>query len=90
MTREPMTREDAHQAVVEAIVAIAPDADPTAIEGTADVMEELELDSIDLVSIVARIHDRTGVEIPERDYRLIETLDGFVDYVTRAAGELER
>lgn len=81
-----MNPHDAREVVIDAIRAIAPDADPTAIAGDDDLLEELELDSIDLVGIATRIHEQTGIEIPERDYHLLGTFDGFVDYVA-AAGD---
>lgn len=81
-----MNQDDARKAVIDAIGGVAPDADPTAIAGDDDLLEELELDSIDLVGIATRIHEQTGIEIPERDYHHLDTFDGFVDYLAAADG----
>lgn len=79
-----MNHDEARTVVIDAIGVIAPDADPTAIAGDDDLLEELELDSIDLVGIATRIHEQTGIEIPERDYHHLGTFDGFVAYVAAA------
>ena len=81
-----MTDLDPRTAIVNAIVATAPDADPTSLDPAADLLEELELDSIDLVSIATRIQASTGVEIPESDYHHLDSLDGFVAYLTARLG----
>lgn len=76
-----MTPDDLRAAVHEAIARIAPDADPAAVPGTADFREELDLDSMDFLNIVAALHERLGVDIPERDYARLGTLDDLVDYL---------
>ena len=81
-----MNQHDARQVVIDAISAIAPDADPTSIAGDDDLLEELELDSIDVVGLATHIHESTGIDIPESDYHFLATFDGFVEYVA-AAGD---
>lgn len=76
-----MNDTEALAAIVDAIALVAPDADPTDVAGDADFMEELDLDSIDLVTIVTLIHDHAGVEIPESDYGELFSLDGFTAYL---------
>lgn len=76
-----MNRADAHRALTSAIRDVAPNADPSAIDPDADLMEELDLDSIDLVSVITRLHETTGVDIPERDYASLFSLDSFVAYL---------
>jgi len=41
----------------------------------------VDLDSVDLLNLVAAIYEATGVDIPERDYPVIATLGRCVDYV---------
>jgi acyl carrier protein len=41
----------------------------------------MDIDSMDLLNAIIDIHDETGVEIPEADYPLVETLDGAVRYL---------
>jgi len=60
---------------------IAPDADLATLDPDSDLRESLGLDSIDHLDIVAAVRQRTGVEIPERDYPMLTTLNGFVSYL---------
>jgi acyl carrier protein len=46
--------------------------------------DEMELDSMDVLSLVTEIHSRTGVEIPESDYPLIDTVAALADYLVGA------
>lgn len=81
------TNTDARTTLIAALAHVAPDADPSAVPGDADLMEELDLDSIDLVTIVTWIHDNAGIDIPESDYAQLFSLDSFVGYLSeRSAG----
>ena len=60
---------------------IAPEADLAALDGDAPLREELDLDSLDLQNLVAALHERLGVDVPERDYGKLDTLDGCVAYL---------
>lgn len=58
--------------IVEALAQIAPDVDPGDVD--ADLHDDLGLDSMDLLNLAAAISERSGVEIPERDYSSLRTL----------------
>lgn len=76
-----MNTNDARRVISSAISEIAPDVDPDAIDGDENIFEALELDSMDLLNVVTVIHERHGVEIPERDYGKLTTLDDFSSYL---------
>lgn len=81
-----MDTEQARGTIVAAINAVAPDAPIDEVRGDDDLFEVLEIDSIDLLNIVVAVHERTGIEIPERDYGKLSTLDDFAAYLAGAAG----
>ncbi|HSB88311.1 MAG TPA: acyl carrier protein [Ilumatobacteraceae bacterium] len=58
--------------IVEALAQIAPDVDPGDVD--ADLHDDLGLDSMDLLNLAAAISERSGVDIPERDYSSLRTL----------------
>jgi acyl carrier protein len=66
---------------------IAPEVDLSTIDPAASLTEEADLDSMDFLNLVTALHQETGIEIPERDYPLVQTVDGFVAYVTSHARE---
>jgi acyl carrier protein len=81
MTEPTLTPDRARAEILTAIARVAPDADTGGLPGDADLLDELLLDSMDLLNIVVAIHDATGVEIPERDYGKLRTLDDFTTYL---------
>ena len=78
------TEQDLRALVISVVCQIAPDVDPAAIDPDAALAEQLDIDSMDVLNIVVEINARTGIEIPERDYPKLSTLNGAVSYVARA------
>lgn len=64
---------------------IAPDADLHDIKRTANLREELDIDSMDFLRLVQGVHARTGIDIPEADYRKVGTLDALIAYMVAKA-----
>lgn len=76
-----MTRDELRALARAELAAIAPDGDVEHVAGDVDLRESLDLDSLDFVRFIAALHAKTGVSIPERDYRRVYSLDGCVDYL---------
>jgi acyl carrier protein len=72
--------------VLEEIGNLAPEADLAAVDGTRDLREQLDLDSMDFLNLVIALHQRLGVDIPEADYAELVTLDGALRYLARKTG----
>ena len=72
---------NARQIVESVIHSVAPEADLDRVSPAVDFREELEIDSVDFLVLVDELHERTGVEIPERDYPQLSTIDGCVAYL---------
>jgi acyl carrier protein len=72
--------------VLELLSHIAPEADPSAIDPDANLQEQLDVDSIDLLNFIMSVHEATGIDIPERDYTKIATLNDCVRYLAAKAG----
>lgn len=80
-----MTSDDALDLVRTVIGQIAPEADLGDVEPDETLQEALDMDSIDFLNFVIGLHDRTGLEIPERDYPELATLDGCIHYLESKA-----
>ena len=78
------TEQDLRALVISVVCQIAPDVDPAAIDPDADLAEQLDIDSMDFLNIVVEINARTGIDIPERDYPKLSTLNAAVSYLARA------
>jgi acyl carrier protein len=79
-----MSEQQWREVVIRALTEVAPDIDPGAIEPDADLAEQLDIDSMDFLNVIVAIHDQTGIEIPERDYGKLSTLDDAVAYLAKA------
>jgi len=70
-------------AIIEVIADVAPDAELDQLDPAADLRDELDIDSMDFLGVLLGVHERLGVEVPERDYGEVRTLDALVAYVDR-------
>lgn len=79
-----MNEREVRAAVLDALRSVAPEADPATLAGDEPIQDQLDIDSMDFLNFVVGIHERTGVDVPERDYRQMATLDGAMGYVSAA------
>jgi len=54
------------------------------LRGDEDIRDQLDLDSMDFLNVLVAIAEQLRVEIPERDYAKVRTLDALVAYVEAA------
>ncbi len=78
-----MNKAEARDIVLDVLAGIAPEADYAVLKGTVQLRDELDLDSMDFLNFIAALHERTKIEIPERNYPKLFTLDGAIDYIGR-------
>ena len=82
------TEQELRALVISVLTEVAPDIDPVAIDPAVDLVEQLDIDSMDFLNIVVAINERTGIEIPERDYPKLSTLNDAVRYLAQAQRHL--
>jgi acyl carrier protein len=80
-----MNGTQAHEAIREALAQIAPEVDIDTVAPDERFRSAADLDSLDFLSLVERLHVLTGVDIPETDYPLVETMHGLTTYLTARA-----
>ncbi len=78
------TEQELRAIVISVLTEVAPDVDPAAIDPETELVEQLDIDSMDFLNIVVAINERTGIEIPERDYPKLSTLNDAVGYLAHA------
>lgn len=76
-----MNDDELRRVVSATLSRIAPEADIDSLEADVDFHEQLDIDSMDYLNFVIGINEATGVDIPERDYPQLATLDGCVEYL---------
>jgi acyl carrier protein len=55
--------------------------DLAAVNRNGLLQDELDLDSMDFLNLMTALFTATGIDVPERDYPKLATVDGFADYV---------
>ena len=79
-----MTNDEARQLIRSVLHQVAPEVDLDDVVAGETLQEALDLDSMDFLNFVVGLHEATGLEIPERDYRQLSTVEGCVTYLTSA------
>lgn len=78
-----LTREQIRAAIFDTLSSIAPETDPAGIAPDQPLREQVDLDSFDFLNVIVRLHERLGIDIPERDYGELLTLESAVEYLVR-------
>ncbi len=71
-----MKTSKARAMVIEEIETLAPDVAPVSIGDDEDVRETLDLDSMDIYNLIAALHQRLDVDIPDADAARFVTIGG--------------
>lgn len=76
-----MTGQDVRSIVLDAIHRVAPEIDPSSIRPAERLRAQVDIDSMDFLSIVIDLHEKLQVDIPEADYGRLTTIDEMVRYI---------
>lgn len=78
--------KDIKKTILNALHYIAPEVDVNNIKSNLPLREQIDIDSLDFVRLIVRLHENLGVDVPESDYAKLTTLDSFINYFTSHAG----
>jgi acyl carrier protein len=76
------TTQEARGLVLDVLQEVAPDIQADALTPDTHLQEDLDLDSMDFMNFVAGLSERTGLEVPERDYARLSTIAACTEYLT--------
>ena len=76
-----MTSDGIMERLLGILQDLAPEADVTQLNPDLRVRDQLDIDSMDLLNFVIAVDEQLGVEIPERDYPKLRTLNDLVRYL---------
>tara|TARA_E500000178_G_C16950023_1_gene720767 strand:+ start:1097 stop:1369 length:273 start_codon:yes stop_codon:yes gene_type:complete len=76
-----MTKDKIKQIVLDIIAEIAPDEDLSAVKPEIRLREQLDLDSMDFLDIVMELRKQHSIDVPEAEYRELESLDSSANYL---------
>jgi acyl carrier protein len=76
-----MTREQARDLIFDVLADIAPEVDRNDVDDHVDLTEQLDLDSMDYLTWMIGLSEKTGMDIPQRDVSRFLTIEGAVSYL---------
>lgn len=76
-----MTRNEISSLVLEKLLQVAPDIDQNALAPDIPVRDQYDFDSMDFLNFVIAIGREFQMDIPERDYPMLQSVNGAVDYL---------
>jgi acyl carrier protein len=80
-----MNPADIRATVLQVLGQIAPEADLTAIQPNVSLRDQLDIDSMDFLNFLIALDKQLHIDIPERDYGQLATLDACVKYIAERA-----
>ena len=80
-----MTESEATAAILDAIAEVAPEADPSRLDAAVPIQDQVDLDSMDFLAVVEAVRERTGIDVPEADYRHLATVASGARYLAGRA-----
>ena len=76
-----MDKATIRQQVLAELKRIAPELEEGELKEDLLLRDQVDLDSMDWLNFLVALHERTGKEIPESDYKKLGTLSAIVDYL---------
>jgi acyl carrier protein len=76
-----MSNESVADLVRGALISVAPEAEDQMLDPEVNFRDQLDLDSMDFLNFVIALHEATGVDLPERDYPQLASLNGCIEYL---------
>ncbi len=78
-----MTREEIGSLALEKLLQVAPDIDPEQLDPAVPVRDQYDFDSMDFLNFAIALGREFQMDIPEKDYADLQSLDGAIDYLVR-------
>ena len=81
-----MDESTLRQTLFAALRTVAPEVTPEDVAADRPLRDQVDLDSMDFLNFLIRLHEKLGVDVPEADYAKLVTLNDFVAYLRTRLG----
>ena len=85
-----LTPEQLKATIFDVLGRIAPELDTETLRPDAPLREQVDLDSFDFLNVLIVLNERLHVEVPEKDYAQLQTLDSMLHYFGARCCEVPR
>lgn len=76
-----MKEQELRAVVIATLKTIAPEVEEGDLRADRPLRNQVDLDSMDWLNFLQGLHGALGVDIPERDYAKLVTLDDLLAYL---------
>jgi acyl carrier protein len=76
-----MNESELQQTILDVLSAAVPGVDPSNLDGDDDIRAALDIDSFDHLNFLVGLHEKLGVDIPEKDYGKLNTVNEIIQYL---------
>lgn len=76
-----MSTDEIRAGIVDELTTIAPEVDEGDLSDTELLRDQVDLDSMDWLNFLVRVHKRFDVDIPESQYASLRTIQDLTTYV---------
>jgi acyl carrier protein len=76
-----MNESELKDIILEELARVAPGSNPHDLDPDENVREGLDIDSFDHLNFLIGLHERLGVDIPEKDYGKLNTVNEILQYL---------
>ena len=76
-----MTDDELKSTLLQLLAEVAPDIEPHTVQPERDFRDQFDFDSMDLFNYATTIHRAFAVDIPEKDYRQLLSIEKAAEYL---------
>lgn len=84
MEKEIITKE-----VKSILKRLAPEVESQSVDTLRPFRDEYQLDSMDFNNFIIGINEKFGIEVPEKDYTKLSSIDEIANYIKNALNQVE-
>ncbi|WP_193164230.1 acyl carrier protein [Microbulbifer hainanensis] len=78
-----MNREEIRALALKKLLQVAPDINPGELDPKTPIRDQYDFDSMDFLNFTIALGREFQMDIPEKDYVAIQSLDGAVEYLAQ-------
>jgi acyl carrier protein len=76
-----MNESELKQTILGVLSSAVPGIDTSILGGDDDIRATLDIDSFDHLNFLVGLHEKLGVDIPEKDYGKLNTVNEILQYL---------
>jgi acyl carrier protein len=76
-----VTPDEVRRRLLSILVGLAPEADLSTLDPKRDLRRQLDIDSLGLLTLMVRVKEEMGIDVPDADRRNLLTVDAAVEYL---------